>query len=64
MGEYPEKLEALFEKYPNLTVDITPGGEMYISFNKRREYYREFFEKYADSRGMDTTTTADNTVLT
>ena len=47
-AEAPEKLEALFEKYPNLTVDITPGGEMYISFNKRPEYYREFFEKYAD----------------
>ncbi|MBO5379842.1 MAG: amidohydrolase family protein [Clostridia bacterium] len=48
LGEYPEKLEALFEKYPNLTVDNTPGGEMYISFNKRPEYYRAFFEKYAD----------------
>ena len=46
LSENPEKLEEMFEKYENLAVDITPGGEMYIGFNKRREYFREFFEKY------------------
>ncbi len=44
----PEKLEELFEKYENLTIDITPGGEMYIDFDKRPEYFRNFFIKYAD----------------
>jgi len=48
MSEHPEKLEALFESYPNVGVDITPGAEMYGSFDKRRDFYREFFIKYAD----------------
>jgi predicted TIM-barrel fold metal-dependent hydrolase len=47
-GDRPEKLEAMFEKYKNLSVDITAGGEMYVSFSKRPEYFREFFIKYAD----------------
>lgn len=44
----PERLERMFEKYPNLTVDITPGGIMYIDFDKRPEYFKEFFTKYSD----------------
>ncbi|MBP3334056.1 MAG: amidohydrolase family protein [Clostridia bacterium] len=48
MSDHPEKLEELFEKYPNVGVDITPGAEMYGSFGKRREFYRDFFIKYAD----------------
>ena len=44
----PERLAKLLDTYPNLTVDITPGGEMYIDFEKRPEYYREFFIKYSD----------------
>ncbi|MBO5908170.1 MAG: amidohydrolase family protein [Clostridia bacterium] len=46
LSESPEKLEELFEKYESLAVDITPGGEMYHGFNKRREYFKSFFEKY------------------
>ena len=42
----PEKLAELFEKYENLMIDITPGGEMYIDFDKRPDYFREFFTKY------------------
>ena len=48
LSERPEVLEALFANYPNLAVDITPGTEMYIPFTKRRDFYRAFFEKYAD----------------
>ena len=44
----PEKLEDMFAKYDNLSVDITPGGEMYIDFNKRLDYFRDFFTKYDD----------------
>ena len=47
-SENPEKLEEMLEKYPNLCVDITPGGEMYIGFDKRREYFKDFFTKYQD----------------
>jgi predicted TIM-barrel fold metal-dependent hydrolase len=44
----PEKLVELFNKHPNMGVDITPGGEMYIAFDENREYYRDFFIKYSD----------------
>ena len=47
-SETPERLEEMFAKYPNLCIDITPGGEMYHGFDKRREYYKDFFVKYAD----------------
>lgn len=47
-SENPEKLEKMLDKYENLTLDITPGGEMYIGFAKRPEYFKEFFTKYAD----------------
>ena len=47
-SEKPERIEEMFEKYKNFTVDITPGGEMYIGFNKRRDYFKNFFEKYQD----------------
>lgn len=46
LSENPEKLEGMLERYENLAVDITPGGEMYLGFNKRRDYFRDFFEKY------------------
>lgn len=47
-SENPEKIEDMFNKYENLCVDITPGGEMYIGFNKRYDYFKDFFTKYQD----------------
>ena len=44
----PQKLEEMFEKYPNTAVDLTPGGEMYVAFCANPEYYTEFFNKYSD----------------
>ncbi|MBQ4510773.1 MAG: hypothetical protein II984_08620 [Clostridia bacterium] len=44
----PEILEKLFEKYPNFCVDLTPGGEMYVEFEKNYDYYKSFFNKYSD----------------
>jgi len=46
-SENPEDLEELFSKYPNLCVDLTPGWEMYLSFYKRKEYFKEFFTKHS-----------------
>ncbi len=46
-GKEPELLEKLFEQYPNLCVDLTPGGEMYVEFEKNYDYYKEFFNKYS-----------------
>ena len=47
-SNFPEKLVELFDKYPNMGVDITPGGEMYFAFDDNREYYLEFFKKYSE----------------
>lgn len=46
-SEKPEELIELFEKYPNVCVDLTPGWEMYISFYDNKEYFKEFFTKYS-----------------
>ncbi len=46
-GKTPEILEELFEKYPNLCVDLTPGGEMYVAFANNYDYYKNFFNKYS-----------------
>lgn len=43
----PEILEKLFSLYPNFCVDLTPGGEMYVEFEKNYDYYKEFFNKYS-----------------
>ena len=48
LAKNPELLEELFLKYPNLCVDLTPGGEMYVEFYNRYEYYKKFFNKYFD----------------
>ena len=47
-SQNPEILEEMFKKYPNLAIDITPGGEMYLDFNKNTEYFHNFFEKYSE----------------
>lgn len=44
----PKELEELFSMYPNLCVDLTPGGEMYVEFEKNYDYYKEFFHKYSN----------------
>ena len=51
-----EACEALFEKYPTLCFDLTPGGEMFENFSKRPDDWRTFFIRYADriSLGTDT----------
>ena len=45
---WPEKLEELFEKYKNVTIDITPGAEMYGFFRDQYQRYRNFFIQHAD----------------
>ena len=52
----PGDLEKLFETYPGVNVDITPGTEMYVNFTENRSFYRDFFIKYSDriSFGTDT----------
>jgi len=46
--EKTKELEALFERYENVGIDLTPGTEMYYEFNKDPAFYKAFLEKYAD----------------
>jgi len=48
LSEHPEQLEQMFAKYPGVTVDLTPGSEMYSAFRDNRAYYRDFFIRYQD----------------
>lgn len=48
LSDYPEELEKIFERFPNVSIDLVPGSEMYAGINKQHERYRSFFEKYAD----------------
>ena len=48
LSKEPKTLEELFKLYPNLCVDLTPGGEMYVEFEKNYGYYKDFFNKYSD----------------
>lgn len=60
LSDKPAELEALFAKYPGVSVDITPGAEMYGSFRRQNAYYRDFFIRYADRIFLGTDTSFSN----
>lgn len=43
-----EELSRLFDTYPNISVDITPGIELFTNMSKNIEKAKEFFNKYCD----------------
>lgn len=43
-----EKLSKLFDSYPNISVDITPGIELFTNLSQNIKEARTFFIKYAD----------------
>ena len=44
----PQVLEQIFDRYPHVCIDVTPGTEMYGAFAERPDFYRSFLEKHAD----------------
>ena len=48
LSNFPDRMEALFEKFPNVTIDLTPGIEMFDGFTKQRDRWIPFFVKYQD----------------
>lgn len=48
LSDRPEMLEQIFEHYGNVSIDVTPGTEMYVNFTKDLDFYRSFFQKHAD----------------
>lgn len=43
-----KRLKAFLDKYPNVKIDITPGGEMYFNFSICQDSARGFFLEYQD----------------
>lgn len=48
MSNYIERAEAFLDKWENVSLDITPGREMYDNFSKRAQEWEDFFTKYQD----------------
>ena len=43
-----KRLRNFMDQYPNVKLDITPGGEMYFNFSICQDFAREFFLEYQD----------------
>ena len=47
MSDDLDRAAKMFEKYPNLCFDITPGGEMFVKFTEKYDEARAFFKQYS-----------------
>ena len=48
ISDNPDEAVRLLEKYPNVHLDLTPGGEMFINFSKNPSYWHDFFTHFSD----------------
>jgi len=48
MSDNYERVCRLLDEYPNVYLDLTPGGEMYVSFTENLSLWRSFFLRYSD----------------
>jgi len=48
LSNFHDEAVRVLEKYPNVWLDITPGVEMYINFDKSWDLWHDFFTKYSD----------------
>ena len=58
-SDAPKHAAHMFESYPNLRFDLTPGTEMYDGFTRHADFFRPFFLKYADRLILGTDTDVD-----
>lgn len=59
MSDQPALCVELFDRYPNLYFDITPGWEMFENFGKTPEYWRPFFIRHSNKILYGTDTFSD-----
>ncbi|MGI6337544.1 MAG: amidohydrolase family protein [Eubacteriales bacterium] len=59
LSDFPDEAEKFLSTYSNVSLDITPGREMYDYFSRRRDTWKAFFTKYADRIVFGTDMTAD-----
>jgi len=48
LSNYIERAEAFLNKWKNVSLDITPGREMYDNFSRKPSEWKAFFTKYQD----------------
>ena len=48
LSNFPDRMEAFFERFPNVSIDLTPGIEMFEGFTRYRERWIQFYIKYQD----------------
>lgn len=46
-ADSPDKMEALLEKYPNVTIDLAPGMEMFGGFGAHYEQWHRIFRVFS-----------------
>ncbi|MDW7655592.1 MAG: amidohydrolase family protein [Bacillota bacterium] len=59
LSDFPDQAEELLAQFPHVSLDITPGREMYDNFSRRIDRWRSIFHRYADRIlfGTDMTST-------
>ena len=48
LSNFMDEAERVFNKYPNVRFDVTPGWEMFLGFSKDIDAWQAFFTKYGD----------------
>ena len=48
LSNFPDRMTALLDRYPKVTIDLCPGIEMYDGFTKQYKRWREIFVAYQD----------------
>ena len=48
LSNFPDRMEAFFERFPKVSIDLGPGIEMFDGFAKQRNRWIQFFLKYQD----------------
>ena len=48
LSNFPDRMEAFFERFPKVSIDLTPGVEMFEGFTKYRDRWIQFYLKYQD----------------
>ncbi len=48
LSEHPERMTAVLDKYPNVTIDLAPGWEMFTGYYNHYNEWHGIFRKYSD----------------
>ena len=48
LSNFPDRMETFFERFPNVSIDLTPGIEMFEGFTRYRERWIQFYLKHQD----------------